>query len=135
MLKLLRLSFLPRSTDLGLLALRVGLGATMLYYHGWDKLSHFADKAGKFPGVFGLPSNISLGMAVFAEFFCALLVILGVFTRLAALNLVVTMGVAFFVVHKAALTGPGSGELAYVYLIGFLALVFAGAGRYSVDRS
>ena len=43
------------------------------------------------------------------------------------------MSVAFFVVHKAALAGPNNGELAFVYLGGFVTLIIAGAGRFSFD--
>lgn len=134
MLKILNLPFLPKSTNLGLLILRVGLGCSMLLLHGWDKLSHFSDKAAKFPTLFGLPSNVNLGLAVFAEVFCSILLIAGFLTRFAALMLAITMATAFFMAHKGALTGPGSGELAMVYLIGYLAVLFAGPGRTSVDR-
>lgn len=135
MLKLLNLPFIPKSTNLGLLILRVSLGVSMLVLHGYDKLMNFSTKAEKFPALFGLPSNVNLGLAVFAEFFCSILLILGFLTRFAALMLGVTMAVAFFMAHKGALSGPGSGELAMVYLVGYVALLFTGAGRYSVDRS
>ena len=38
--------------------------------------------------------------AVFAEFFCAAFIILGLFTRLASIPLVIAMGVAVFFAHK-----------------------------------
>ena len=44
------------------------------------------------------------------------------------------MGVAFFVVHQMVLVGEKSGELALIYLAGYLALLFTGAGKLSVDR-
>lgn len=134
MLKLLKLSFLPKSPAYGLLILRLSLGLSMLLLHGRDKLLHFADKAGKFPAVLGMPSNVSLGLAVFAEVFCSALLIAGFLTRFAALMLAATMGTAFVFVHKMALVGEGSGELAMVYLIGYLTLLFTGAGKISVDR-
>jgi putative oxidoreductase len=78
---------------------------------------------------------LSLGLAVFAEVLCAGLLVVGLLTRFAALNLVVTMCVAFFVVHGAALSGESSGELAFIYLAGFVVLLVAGGGRYSVDHA
>ena len=81
----------------------------------------------------GVGSPTSLAMAVFGEVVCALLVALGLFTRFAAAVLAITMATAFFLVHKAALSGPGSGELAFVYLAGWVALLVAGAGRFSLD--
>jgi putative oxidoreductase len=134
MLKLLKMSFLPKSTDYGLLILRVALGFSMLLLHGRGKLLNFAATAEKFPALFGLPSNVNAGLAVFAEVLCSALLIAGLFTRFAALMLAATMGTAFFLVHKSALVGEGNGELAMVYLIGYATLFLAGGGKISVDR-
>lgn len=134
MLKLLRLPFIPRSTDCGLLILRLTLGFSMLFLHGRVKLLGFSEMASKFPSLFGLPSNVNLGLAVFAEVLCSALLIAGFLTRFAALMLAITMGVAFFMVHQMVLVGEKNGELALIYLAGYLALLFAGAGKLSVDR-
>ncbi|HYF36322.1 MAG TPA: DoxX family protein [Prosthecobacter sp.] len=134
--KLLHLSFLPTSVDFGLLLLRLLTGVTMIWVHGWGKLTGFQSMVAKFPNpIPGTPNELALGLAVFAEVVCAGLIVLGLFTRLAAFILIINMSVAFFVIHKANLVpGPGSGELALLYLGGFLVLFFTGAGRYSVDR-
>ena len=134
-LKLLQLNFLPRSTDAGLLVLRLWLGLSLLLLHGWAKLTSFSAMAGKFPDPIGVGSRTSLTLTVFAEVVCAVLIVLGLFTRAAALTQAILMSVAFFVVHKMALSGPASGELAFIYLGGFLALLLAGAGRFSVDAN
>lgn len=133
MLNLLRLKFLPQSTDLGLLILRCSLGFPMLLLHGWGKFQNFSTLAPKFLPLFGLPSNISLGLAIFAEVVCSVLLIIGLFTRFAALNLAVTMSVAFFIAHKGAFTGEKPGELAFIYLAGFVTLLFAGGGKFGAD--
>ena len=119
--------------ELGLLILRAWLGLTMLINHGIPKLMKFNEMAEKFADPFGIGAKASLALAVFAEVICSTLLVVGFFTRFAALALAITMGVAFATVHKWALSGPASGELAFMYLAGFLALVFMGAGRYSVD--
>ncbi len=135
MLKFLKLSFLPKSANVGLLILRVSLGFSMLLLHGRGKMLNFSVTAEKFPAVLYLPSNISLGFAVFAEVVCSVLLIVGLFTRFAALMLAATMGAAFFIVHQASLVpGPSSGELAMVYLVGYVTLCLTGAGKISVDR-
>ena len=135
LIKFLQLNFLPSSVDLGLLVLRLWLGLSLLVLHGWAKLKGFSDMAGKFPDPLGVGSTASLGLAVFAEVFCAALLALGLFTRFAAISLIITMGVAFFIVHKGSLeAGPGSGEMAYIYLAGFVTLFLAGPGRFSLDR-
>lgn len=134
MLKLLKLSFLPKSSDYGLLILRVALGFSMLLLHGRGKMLNFAATAEKFPALFGLPSNVNAGLAVFAEVICSALLIAGLFTRFAALMLAFTMSTAFFIVHKSTLVGEHSGELAMVYLFGYVTLFLAGGGKISVDR-
>jgi putative oxidoreductase len=45
----------------------------------------------------------------------------------------ITMGVAFLLVHGAKFGGPKGGELAFIYLGGFLAIFLAGPGRFSID--
>jgi putative oxidoreductase len=134
-LRLLQLDFLPRSVDAGLLVLRLWLGLSLVSLHGWSKLMGFSEMSGKFPDPLGVGSPISLGMAVFAEVVCAVLLALGLFTRGAAAVLAITMAVAFALVHKSALSGPGSGELAFIYLAAFATLFIAGAGRFSVDAT
>ncbi len=76
-----------------------------------------------------------MGLAIFAEVVCSTLLIAGLFTRLAALILAITMATAFFFVHKSALVGPQSGELAMVYLVAYVTLLFTGPGKFSVDRA
>lgn len=134
MLNLLRLSFLPVSADVGLLLLRMALGFPMLLLHGWMKVQNFSTMAPKFLPLFGVvPPNISLGMAIFAEVVCSVLLIVGLFTRFAALSLAITMAVAFFIAHNAQFTGPKPGELAFVYMAGFITLLCAGGGKYAAD--
>ncbi|MCX8090475.1 MAG: DoxX family protein [Verrucomicrobiae bacterium] len=122
-------------THFALLVLRVWLGITMLSCHGYEKLVSFGKKADSFPDPLGVGHATSLALVVLAEFFGSLLLILGLLTRLGALVLAITMAVAFFAVHKGALSGPQSGELAFIYLAGYVTLFFAGPGRFSVDGS
>ena len=131
--RLLQLDFLPRSADAGLLVLRLWLGLSLLLLHGWRKLTGFSEMSGKFPDPLEVGSPMSLAMAVFGEVICALLVALGLFTRGAAAVLAITMATAFFLVHKGVLSGPNSGELAFVYLAGWITLFITGAGRFSLD--
>lgn len=133
MMKLLKLDFVPGSVDIGLLALRAWLGLTMLLNHGWGKLTGFQGLSSGFPDPIGIGPVPSLGLAVFAEAVCAGLLVLGLFTRFAALVLSINMTVAFFLIHQGALTGEHSGELAFIYLAGFVALFLAGGGKLSLD--
>lgn len=121
------------ATDAALLVLRLWLGLTMLLNHGLGKLTKFGDMSGDFLDLFGIGSTASLALAVFAEAFCSVLLVIGLVTRFAALNLAATMLVAFAIVHDMKLTGERSGELAFIYLAGYVALLLAGPGRYSAD--
>lgn len=117
--------------DIGLLILRVGIGAFMLVAHGWGKLAGFGELAGVFPDPIGLGSTVSLSLAIFAEVLCALLIVFGLGTRFAAVPLVVTMVVAAFVVHA---DDPwAKKEFALLYAIPFLTLIFTGGGRFALD--
>jgi putative oxidoreductase len=122
------------SLDLSLLLLRLWLGLSMLLLHGWSKLTGFSALSSKFPDPVGIGSTASLGLAVFAEVGCAALLIVGFLTRFAALSLAITMAVAFFLQHKMQLTGKESGELAFIYMAGFLAILFAGSGKFAFER-
>jgi putative oxidoreductase len=133
MKKFLSLGFLPASSALALLVLRVWLGLTMVIMHGWPKITGFSAMAGGFFDPLGIGSRLSLGLSTLAELVCATLVVIGFATRLAALILIVNLGVAFTLVHKLALSGPMSGEVAFVYLAGFVAIFLAGPGLCAVD--
>jgi putative oxidoreductase len=114
------------------LVLRVGAGSLMLANHGLDKLINFSDKASRFSDPFDIGSTTSLALVVFAEFFCAAFIILGLFTRLAAIPLIIGMGVALFYSHNGAFFGEG--ESAGLYLVCFLAILLLGAGKISLDK-
>ncbi|HEX8916517.1 MAG TPA: DoxX family protein [Humisphaera sp.] len=127
-------------TSIGLLVLRVGAGGYLMT-HGWGKLVMAAEgKFAGFPDPLGIGSTASLISAAGAEFFCALLVALGLLTRLAAIPVAFTMGVAAFVIHQGAAwtmsgVAPGvpSREPAMVFLACFVALIFTGPGWFSLD--
>lgn len=115
-----------------LFVLRLGAGSLMLMSHGLDKLLHFSQKAGSFANPFGIGSTASLSLVIFAEFFCAVFIILGLFTRLAAIPLIIDMSVALFIAHNGDFFGKG--ELSALFLTCFVTLLFAGPGRFSLDR-
>lgn len=117
---------------LATLLLRVGAGSIMLVSHGLDKLIHFSDKAARFADPFGIGSTTSLALIVFAEFFCAAFIVLGLFTRLAAFALVIGMAVALFYAHNGDFFGEG--EKSALYLLLFFAILLLGPGKVSLDR-
>ena len=119
------------AVNTALLILRLGLGILILK-HGYDKISNFSSLQYKFMDFLHMGSRISLVLAIFAEFFCGILLILGLFTRFACIPLIITMCVALFVVNHADFFHKG--EASALYLTGFITILFAGPGRVSVDR-
>lgn len=118
------------SRDFGFLLLRLFVGG-MMFTHGWAKISAFSTLADTFPDPIGIGSTASLILMIFAEAGCSLLLVLGVFTRLAVLPLIFGMCVAGFVVHSG---DPFQAkELALLYLSIYIVIFFIGAGRFSLD--
>lgn len=133
-MKFLHFNFLPRSADAAAFVLRLWFGGAMLWLHGWFKVTNFSSLTSKFVDPFGIGQTATLALVVFAEVGCAGLLVLGLFTRAAALVLAFTMAMAFYVGHGAKLTGMGNdGEMAFLFLGAFVALFLAGGGRFSLD--
>jgi putative oxidoreductase len=117
---------------LGLLILRLVGGVTMLVYHGLPKYNGYSGLLDRFPDPLGLGVPLSLGLAIFAEVVCAALLALGLFSRVALIPLIITMIVAFFIVH--APDPFAKKELAFMYLGLYLGLFLTGPGKYSVQE-
>jgi putative oxidoreductase len=120
--------------DLGLLMLRLGVGLPMLACHGMPYLTHFDQEAARFLPLFGLNASTTLVLAIVSEVGAAFLMVVGLFTRPAALLLAVNMAVAFVVVHGASFMGEQSGEPAFLYMIGAATISMMGPGRLAVDH-
>ena len=122
---------LPK-VDIGLLIFRIGIAGLMLT-HGTPKLIRFfGSEEITFADPLGLGQVFTFSFAVFAEFICAVLVLLGLGTRLAVIPLILTMGVAALLVHAS--DGFRVQELPLLFLFGFLLLFFTGSGKYSLDH-
>ncbi|MFM2338772.1 MAG: hypothetical protein RL115_1965 [Bacteroidota bacterium] len=130
--------FSTRYSDNGvsfaLLLLRIVFAGIMLKI-GFDKLTNFNGIISNgFMNFMGLGPKVSLALVVFAEFFCAVLVLVGLLTRLATIPLIITMAVAFFKAHNGIVFGENNGQSALFYLVVFVALFFTGPGKYSLDK-
>ena len=128
-----RLGFVPRHFDSGLLLLRVVFGLTLCITHGWVKVLHFSQMAAHFPDPLHIGARFTLLFAVLSDFICSLLIVLGLATRWAALIVAINTGAAFVLVHKFALMGPRSGELPLLFCAWALSIAIMGPGRYSID--
>ncbi|MEZ4740454.1 MAG: DoxX family protein [Flavobacteriales bacterium] len=122
----------PISEDLGHLALRLAFGGTMLWQHGWPKLMQFTERMDNFADPLGIGPLLSLVLIVLAEVVCAALITLGMWTRAACIPLIIAMSVAVFMVHGD--DAFGDKELAILYLVGYIAILLTGSGRFAINR-
>ncbi len=131
MKKIMNINKAAAATDIALLLARLGIAALMLT-HGIPKMIMlFSGTTVQFPPVMGMSPELSLGLAVFAEVFCSLLIIAGFGTRLAVIPLIITMLVAAFIIHGS--DPYGKQEPSLQYLLVYVILLITGSGRYSVD--
>ena len=129
--KFLKPITLPVSADWGVLILRVGVSLIMMT-HGYPKLNKLISGDYAFADPLGMGQELSLILTVGAEFFCSLLLLLGIATRAVLIPLIFTMVVVFFIVHG---NDPfGDKESALMFLIPYVTLFFTGPGRFSLDK-
>lgn len=128
------------SSNAAPLLLRLGLGAVFIG-HGAQKLfglwggDGFAATAEFLEKLVGhAPGPVLAALAGGGEFLGGILLVLGLFTRLAAINAVVIMGVAIWTVHPSAFFAQ-QGGMEYPLILGIigLSLVFTGGGALSID--
>jgi putative oxidoreductase len=108
------------------------LGAIMIG-HGYSKV--FGGLSGHVHHVsdLGLPGWLAYFSAA-AEFFGGILVIAGLFTRFAALAILINMSVAIWKVHwKNGLLGQGGYQFPLALAAIAFALIFFGAGSIALD--
>lgn len=127
-----------RSTDLGLLLLRIALGGLMLF-HGMHKLIYGVGFIGDMLAAIGLPSFIAYG-SLLAELVASLMIICGIWTRLASVVFAGNMVVAILMAHASEMfsLSPMTGglviELPLLYLLGAAVLFLTGGGRFAVTK-
>jgi putative oxidoreductase len=128
---------LLRNDAAGKLVLRLTVGILMLF-HGVSKLMHSGsvDFIGSKLTEAGLPALLAYGVYV-GEVVAPVMILLGVFSRVGGLIVVINMLFAVLLVHTGdilALTDHGGWrlELQAFYLFGALAIVFLGSGKYAV---
>ena len=126
---------IPATGDAGRLVLRAVL-AILILFHGVSKVIGGVGPITGMIAKLGLPAG--LGYLVYiGEVVAPALILIGLFTRAAALIVVVNMIVALLLVHTGqffSLSNMGGWalELQGMYLGSAVALALLGAGRYSI---
>lgn len=121
----------PIALDALLFAARWIFGGYMAMEHGlkkfykWDTIQH------DFANPLGIPDYWSAALTIWAEFYCCILLVLGLFTRFSALTNAICMLVAAVVVHAG--DPMDERESAFLYFAGFILLLYTGGGRWSMD--
>lgn len=129
--------FFERHKDIGLLILRIGIGISFIFVHGLPKMMGGPQQWEKLGG-----SMTNLGitfaplfwgfMAAITEFGGGLLLLVGLFTRSTSVFLAFTMLVAAMR-HLTAMDPWGRVFHPIEIMVVFIALIFLGAGKYSID--
>ncbi len=127
-------------TDLGLLALRLVLGAVFLAHGAQKAFGAFGgpgfEGAAGFIGSMGFrPARFWTALAVGGELAAGFLFLLGLLTPLAGLLVLATMAVAIAKVHgpKGFFVQDGGYEYNLVLIVTALAVAAIGPGRFSLD--
>ena len=126
-----------KSDDTGKLILRVALGILILL-HGIAKVGKGVDGIGGMLASHGLPAVLAYGVYI-GEILAPVLLIVGLFTRPAALVVAVNMIVAIWLAHRkdlGALNAQGGWalELQGMFLFAAISLAFTGGGRFGLNN-
>jgi putative oxidoreductase len=114
-----------------LLLFRLLAGFALLLVHGWEKIANYEEELRSIPDPFGLGAEVNLAVAIFSDVFCAVLVMAGLFTRLACLAILGTTLVGLFFVHFH--DAWHDKDVPLVYSIMFGVILMLGPGKYSLD--
>ena len=123
--------------DAGKLVLRLTVGVLMLL-HGISKMTSGVSGIETMLEGVGLPSYFAFGAYV-GEVIAPILVIIGFYSRVGALLIVVNMLFAVGLAHRGDLflldrSGGWALELQAFFLLTALAIALMGPGRYSINR-
>jgi putative oxidoreductase len=126
------MKYLDRLQPVALLALRLAL-ATIMIAHGSQKVFGGMPRFQGMVSGIGLPAWLAY-LSAAAEFGGGILVLLGVFTRCAALAITIDLAVAIVKIHaKSGLRGPGGFEFPLAVVAIAFALIFLGPGPIALD--
>jgi len=123
----------PKTVDISLLVFRVLVSLSMINTHGMKKLLNFEETAKHIPDPMGVGGEVSAFIAILANIVAPIFVIFGFATRLATLVILSVTLMGFFVVHGS---DPWAvRDIPLMYSLAYLLILYAGAGKYSIDHN
>lgn len=125
----------PRSTlaDLGLLALRIGVAATILQA-GYLKVTSYDATVSSFEGAWRMP-QLSALMVTATELAAGTVLLLGLLTPLATCGIIAAMICAWAVNVSVDVVWAAPFNIPFLLVVGSIALLFAGPGKFSLDAA
>ena len=112
-----------------LLVMRIVVTVFMLT-HGIPKLVQLFMGDFNFPDPIGLGPELSLSLAVFAEFYCSLFILVGYRSRFFVIPLIILMLVALLIIHGSEPVFDHFNIL--LYLLFYILILQMGGGKYSL---
>jgi putative oxidoreductase len=132
---MLKFNWLEERKEYGMFFVRLIAGFHLLYgvvdnVFSWPQMLEFRD----FLAARGTPFPlIGAIVSVSAMFLCAVLYILGAFTRYAAIVMIINFLCALLIAHRAG--GYSNAALALIMLFASIALLIHGPGKPSIDEA
>lgn len=123
----------PPRVNAGLFFLRLTGCLLLLHVHGLPKVFHFSEELTRIEDPFGLGAYMSLLPAIFAEVICPIFILVGIFTRLACLPIIVVLLVAMVFVHPD--WSIAEGQFGWLLLIIFTTLAITGPGTWRITTA
>jgi putative oxidoreductase len=130
----MRFTWFEQRREWGMFFVRLIVGWHLLYgtqdnVFSWAQMLEFRD----FLAARGVPAPLfAANLSVWAQFLCGLLFIAGLFTRPAAVVMIINFLAALFIAHRVGGYPPAA--LALIMLFSSIALLVHGPGKPSIDE-
>jgi putative oxidoreductase len=131
MKKLFSTRYSDTAFNVAMFLLRVTLGFLMCLNHGIPKVANFSLWKSQFYDPLRIGSSMSLVLVIILEVFGSMLLLIGLFSRLVALLLLIEMFIFSFLDHAGRPFVVY--EAAILFLFGYLVILLVGPGKWSAD--
>lgn len=118
--------------EMAILFLRVFIGGVMLL-HMIGKLQDYDNYVLNFQSIVGLNHATSFALTIFFEGLFAVMIIMGVGTRLSASLMAIVMIVSICEALMQGTVTDGESKLEFIYIGIYITLVISGGGRYAIS--